>query len=152
MIPLLYGVLCVNSFACKAAGQWLCCMMPARRQRSVSSTASYTVVVVVFVVFFWRQMADVDFWPMWPVDDSVQDCRKRTRLNTTAILATPWDAYMHAKPAQAINPCTLQQQANAGSKRRWCIHSATKPFHTKPGTRGAPISNRWFPTPADQDE
>lgn len=110
------------------------------------------LLLLSLLFFFWRQMADADFWPMWPVDDSVQDCRKRTRLNTTAILATPWDAYMHAKPAQAINPCTLQQQANAGSKRRWCIHSATKPFHTKPGTRGASISNRWFPTPADQDE
>jgi hypothetical protein len=95
---------------------------------------------------------------MWPVDERVQDCRKRYRLNTTAILATPWDNEAQgALAGHGINPCTLQQsqrqiQADEQARRLWCIHSAKKPFTTVAGERGAHIGTRWFPTAADQDE
>jgi hypothetical protein len=95
---------------------------------------------------------------MWPVNEWVQDCRRRYRLDTAAILTTPWDDEpQDALAGHSINPCTLQQsqpqiQADEQARRRWCIHSARKPFSTVAGERGAHIGTRWFPTAADQDE
>jgi hypothetical protein len=99
---------------------------------------------------------------MWPVDERVQDCRKRTRINLTSILATPWDNEPQSVLGSGkIDPCKLQQPqrqmqgqaaaAAAGAERTWCIHSARKPFSTVAGERTAHIGSRWFPTAADQD-
>lgn len=90
---------------------------------------------------------------MWPVDDKVKDCRRRTRLNMTSILATPWDNEPQSVLAgDKIDPCKLQQvQQAASAERTWCIHSARKPFSTIAGERTAHIGTRWFPTALDQD-
>lgn len=97
-----------------------------------------------------------DLWPMWPVAETVTDCRKRTQINTTAMIATPWDTLVRPGVRADINPCQYRKQQDGYSDvkqvtQRFCIMYAVEPFYASPTPRTAQIEDRQFPTATDQE-
>lgn len=100
-----------------------------------------------------------DLWPMWPVSESVTNCKKRHSINTTELVATPWDASVHPGSRQRVDPCAYRQRSDVDTGdeqalkglQRWCIHYATEPFLNMPEPRQVKIGGRLFPTAVDQE-
>jgi hypothetical protein len=101
-----------------------------------------------------------DLWPMWPVSDSVTNCKKRHNINTTELVAMPWDASVYPGFRQRVDPCAYRQSSdvNSGDEqsalkglRRWCIIYASEPFLNTPEPRQVKIGERLFPTAIDQE-
>lgn len=95
---------------------------------------------------------------MYPVAEGVKDCRKRTGVNKTAMLATPWDDLVRPGAKPHIDPCRYRQTGGndddgRGSSRqqRFCILYAVEPFYTSPTPRQVAIEGRLFPTATDQE-
>jgi hypothetical protein len=100
-----------------------------------------------------------DLWPMWPVSESVTNCKKRHSINTTKLVATPWDVLVYPGSRERVDPCAYRQSSSVdtGDKQalkglqRWCIHYATEPFLNTPEPRMVKIGERFFPTAIDQE-
>jgi hypothetical protein len=121
----------------------------------------------------------LDMFPVWPVDDDVQDCRQRNDVDIDAVLSTPWDSQFRSgadprpdycrypegveqrnREARRAAPERLHSEAEgsvAGTaveseSRHWCVLNAAKPFKTHPGLGSARIGDFWFPSVADPEE
>jgi hypothetical protein len=91
---------------------------------------------------------------MWPVSEETANCKVRTQLNTTAIIATPWDDKVGPGMTDKVTPCSYKRDmpcSSAQELRRWCVMYAVEPFYNSPKPRMAQIGDRWFPTAADQE-
>ena len=97
----------------------------------------------------------VDLWPMYPVPQSTKDCRARMGINTTEMLATPWDDLVKPGLQVQINPCRYRQKPDdddeSQRQQRFCIMYATEPFDVSTTPRQVAIEDRMFPTATDQE-
>jgi hypothetical protein len=115
----------------------------------------------------------VDMWPIWPVDNDVQDCKVRNDIDIDAVLWTPWDTQFRSGVDPRPDYCRyreLAEQRNQEARqaapgrlrtiavaaepdsRHWCVLFGAKPFMTRPGPGSARIGEFWFPSAADPDE
>jgi hypothetical protein len=91
---------------------------------------------------------------MYPVPQNTKDCRARTGINTTEMLATPWDHLVQPGLQAKIDPCRYRQKTtddDEARQQRFCIMYATEPFDVSATPRQVAIEDRLFPTATDQE-
>lgn len=96
---------------------------------------------------------------MYPVPQNTKDCRARTGINMTEMLATPWDDLVKPGLKAQINPCRYRQKPadddrgrrESARQQRFCIMYATEPFDVSAVPRQVAIEDRVFPTATDQE-